>query len=487
MSTSRTIPFLPFLLLASALCVTGCASVAPDSGVELAATRHSAIAPGPAAAAAGSAQGVPARQWWRALEDESLDALVDEAMSRNHDVRSAVAAVKAARAAATAAERDALPQGRLQLEAQSVRASAIEVDPYRQGLPRPPVVKLGTVVQSLGWELDLFGRVGTAAAIADRAADAAQADLHAAIALLQGDVVRHYALLREQQLAAASLAAELSARQDHAKQMESRVTAGLADRREAYAAQAEVARVKAEHAAAMAATEVQVAALAVLVGRSPTQRDQLPDAILRVAPLPAVPSDDHIVVPDDLLARRPDVARADARLRASIGESALASRAHLPRLSLNLAAGLNAPFGSLGTPGAQFHSAGPVLSWDWLAAGRIQARALAAKAGEEATWHQFEQVVLRALQDSESAMRQWSAAREGATQAQQGEQAAQQAAKYAQARHAAGLEPAVVALDQAATHQHAYRAAIGAQAEAVLAFAQLQLALGAWQPEASGT
>ena len=69
-------------------------------------------------------------------------------------------------------------------------------------------------------------------------------------------------------------------------------------------------------------------------------------ALQAPAALPAPPADDAIVQPSDLLARRPDVARADAQLRAAIGETVLAERAHLPRVSLNLALALNAPLSS---------------------------------------------------------------------------------------------------------------------------------------------
>ncbi|MDP1165667.1 hypothetical protein, partial [Klebsiella pneumoniae] len=60
----------------------------------------------------------------------------------------------------------------------------------------------------------------------------------------------------------------------------------------------------------------------------------------------------------------------------------------------------------LGQAGALREAAGPALSWEWLDAGRIQARAAAARAGQEAALNAFEQTVLTALQDSEIALRQ---------------------------------------------------------------------------------
>lgn len=469
-----------FPLLAAALAaalLAGCASVVdPVSRVPAAAPVL------PAVLDAGATTGTPAREWWRALGDPALDALVAESVQSNRDLRAALAALNAARALADAAERDALPAGRLDAQAQAQRPSTAEVDPYRQGLPRPPSARVVTLGQGLAWEIDLFGRVGTAAAVADRRADSAAADLHAATALLQSEVVRHYTGLRQQQQALQLLADEAAAHEARAAQLHVRVEAGLADRREALAADGERARVQAEQAQSQAALHAHLAALAVLAGRSPAERDGWRAALQAPAPLPGVPVDSAIAQPADLLARRPDVARADAQLRAALGEAVLAERAHLPRVSLNLTFGLNAPFGNLSDSGALRYAAGPALSWEWLDAGRFKARAAAARAGQEAALNAFEQTVMKALQDSEVALRQWAAARSSQVQADRATALAAEASTHARARVAAGLEPPPTALDGTAAYLRAQRAALSAQAEALQAFGQTQLALGAWQP-----
>lgn len=471
-----------FPLLAVALAaalLAGCASVEnPASRVPQQA---------PMLAASGDAKlilGTPARDWWRALNDPQLDALVTEAMQRNHDVQAALATVKAARSMADAAARDALPAGRLEAQVQAQRPSTAEVDPYRQGLPRPPSSRVATLGQGLAWEVDLFGRVGTAAAVADRRADSAAADLHGATALLQAEVVRHYTGLRLQQHTVRLLADEAQAHDVRTQQLRLRVDAGLTDRREALAAAGEGVRVQGEAAQAQALLHTHLAALAVLAGRSPSEQDTWHQALLQPAALPGVPADAALVQPTDLLARRPDVVRADAQLRAALGEAVLAERAHLPRLSLNLALGLNAPFGNLGDSGAMRYAAGPALSWDWLDFGRIKARAATARAGQDAAVHAFEQAVLKALQDSETAVRQWAAVRSALAAAQQAEGLAAQGARHTGTRVEAGLEPPAAALEGRATQLRAQRNTLAVQADALLAYGQAQLALGAWQPPA---
>lgn len=472
----KRFPLLAVALAAALL--TGCASVVTP-GSQVPASTPSLVA----AAETAVAIGTPAREWWRALGDAQLDALVAEAGERNRDLRAALAAVHAARSLADATARDALPAGRLEVQAQALRPSTAEVDPYRQDLPRPPSSRVATVGQGLSWEIDLFGRVGTAAAVADRRAGSASADLHAATAMVQAEVVRQYAGLRLAQRSLQLLADEASTHEARVRQLTVRVQAGLADRREVLSAQGELARVAAERAQAEATLHTHAAALAVLTGRSPAERGAWRDALLAPAALPMVPADTAIVQPSDLLARRPDVARADAQLRAALGEAVLAERAHLPRVSLNLALGLNAPFGNLTDAGALRHAAGPALSWDWLDNGRVKARAAAARAGQEAALHGFEQTVLKALQDSEVALRHWAAARTALAAAGQAETLAAQGAAHTRHRVDAGLEPPAAALEGRAAQLKAQRAVLSAQADALLAYGQTQLALGAWQPQ----
>jgi outer membrane protein TolC len=412
-------PPLAAAVAAAVVLLSGCASVEnPGSRVPKQTPALAALAD------AHVAVGTPAREWWRALNDPLLDALVTDAVQRNHDVQAAVGAVKAARSMADAAARDALPAGRLDAQAQAQRPSTAEVDPYRQGLPRPPSQRLVTLGQGLSWEVDLFGRVGTAAAVADRRADSATADLHGAMALLQAEVVRHYTGLRLQQHTLRLLGDEAQAHASRMQKLRLRGDAGLADQREALAAEGDLQRARAEAAQAGALLHAHLGALAVLSGRSPSEQDAWHQALRKPAALPLMPADEALVQPSDLLARRPDVVRADAQLRAALGEAVLAERAHLPRISLNLALGLNAAFGNLGDSGALRYAAGPALSWDGLDFGRIQARAAAARAGQDAALHAFEQAVLKALQDSETAVRQWTAARSALVAARQAERLA---------------------------------------------------------------
>ncbi|MBX9267979.1 TolC family protein [Chromobacterium violaceum] len=454
----------------------GCAAVVPPSQIAPSSQALAAHA-SPAASAAGIHVGQTAANWWQALHDPQLDALLQQAMQSNHQRQEALATVRAARSAADAAARDALPQGSLGGQAQRQQLSGMEVDPYRQGLSRPPAQNIGVLQQSLRWELDLFGRTATAAAVAERQADIRAADLHAATVLLQADVVRQYTRWQQARLNRQLLQDELSTLRQRHRQLQYQQQAGLIDPREVLAAASASHQLEAELAANDAAAASALAALAVLCGDNPLLSPRAGGE----PKLPEVPTDTAIAYPHDLLARRPDVVRADAELRSKLGEAALADRAHLPHLSLDLTAGVMAPFGLLGNADALRYALGPAFSWDWLDAGRRAARRASAEQQGQAALHHYEQTVLNALQESETSLRQWQAAKAQLASARDAEALASRSASYSQARSQAGLEPQSQALAAHASLQQARRAGLAAHADAIAAYVQVQLALGAWQ------
>lgn len=464
---------LSMVLLAASL--AACAAVAPPSQLPELLARHAIPVPAAQPPAAG-------HLWWQALHDDSLNRLMDQALARNADLRMALATVREARAMAGEARADGRPQGSLAAQAQVSRPSLPEVDPFRQGLSRPPEQRLLNLSQALSWELDLFGRLGTAQAVADRQVDMAEADARGAQALLQVEVVRHYTALRQAQQAFAFGAHQLALAEQQAGQVALRVRAGLADPRERDAAAAELAELRSSQAAFQSRQQVERASLAVLVGRSPAAPGDELQQLLRPALLPALPEESLLTVPPDLLQRRPDVARADAQLRAQLGQQVLAQRAYLPRLSLAASFGLNERAGHLGDRGALRYAAGPVLQWDWLDGGRLAAQEAAARAGSEREWARLEQTVLSALAEGEASLQGWQAAYQAWRQAMAAAQAAENQARYTEQRAALGLEAQTQALGARRRQWAAEQQVVVQQAQALSAYAQVQLALGAWQP-----
>lgn len=471
---------MPAALVLS-LILSGCASVSPGSQLASLQARHDGTLP--AAAGRTTTAGTAGRAWWQDLRDPALDALVAQAEARNLDLQASLASVREARARAGGVQAESRPLGSLDAQAQVTRPALTEVDPYRQSLPRPPERRLITFGQALSWEIDLFGRAGTARAAAEREVDASAADARGAQALLQAEVVRRYVALRHAQRAERLAAEQVAVGEQRLARLQARTRAGLTDPREVDAATADLAQLRAAHASWLAQGSVELAALAVLLGESPARPSAALQRLLPPSALPSVPDDATLTVPADLLSRRPDVARADALLRAGLGQQVLAERAHLPTLSLAATLGLQQTAGNLGQSNAVRYAAGPVLRWEWLDSGRRAAQTAAVRAGNERVWAQFEQTVLNALAESESALRNWQAQWQSWQQAHAALQAADQMLAYTSRRSTLGLEPEGSALAARLQQLAAEQQHLQQQAQALSAYAQVQLALAAWQPQ----
>lgn len=478
-SLERRVLILCALVLS--LCLGGCASVAPDTQLPVLQARQDSSLPAAAGRIANADNA--SHTWWRDLRDPVLDALIAQAEARNLDLKSALASVREARALAGGIQAQVRPQGSLGLQAQVYRPALTEVDPYRQGLPRPPEQRVVSLGQVLSWEIDLFGRAGTAQAMAERVVDAATADARGAQALVQAEVVRRYVALRHAQQASLLATESVAVAERQLDQWQARARAGLVDPREVDAARGNLAQMRAARTVWTAQIGIEQTALAVLLGESPARPGLAMQAVDSPAALPTVPDDSTLTVPADLLARRPDVARADALLRAGLGQAVLAERAHLPRLSLAATLGLQQPISKLGQASAVRYAAGPMLQWDWLDSGRRAAQTAAVQASNERAWAQFEKTVLTALAESESALRGWQAQWQGWQQAQAALQAADRTLSYTSRRQALGLEPSTATL--AAQQKRLSRAQelLDQQARTLDAYTQVQLALAAWQAQ----
>jgi outer membrane protein TolC len=477
-----------FVFVGAAIAVlAGCASVRPPTMRDAAAVRVGLVAETSADAIAPTqipTQRDIAAPW---PHDPVLSQLLAQARRASPDLRAAQARLDAARAEAGLAAREAMPQGTLSAQATETRLSLVEADPYGLGAPRPPRRSLLWAGFAIRWELDLFGRVGTAQAIAERGVDAEAAALAGATVMLEAEVVRLYAAYRERESALASLDDAIRISEQRRRDLSARVAAGLAESTELWQAEAARDGWQAERAAADAARLALRNRLLSAIGVSPLLDHPMRRLLEAPAGIPAPPAFDAYRLPADFLARRPDVLAAEARLRAAIGETVLADRADWPSLSLlGTLVSLSSAggFGDAASIGSMF---GPSLEWDWMGFGRHELREAAARARQDAAASEFEAEVLRAVADADSAIRTWAASRAAWDEAVSASTMADRVWRRARSRAEAGLEPRASAATAHLVALEAARRASGAQAEAVAAYAALHLALGVDPPTATAS
>jgi multidrug efflux system outer membrane protein len=335
-------------------------------------------------------------RWWRHFGSPELNALVDEALTHNNDLRAAVHRITQSRAALGASGAPLLPT--LGLGFRSER----EYPSSGRSTARP-LLQQGTTHEltlDTSYELDLWGKNRSAVDAAAAQAEASVYDRETVVMTLTADVALayfQYLQARDRTAVAESNVANM------AKSLETvtqrwRIGAGteleVAQQRDALAqAEAVVPTYRLD-------AERSRNGLALLVGRPP-QALKLAGGSLNGLEIPRIAPG----LPSDLLLQRPDVRRAEATLRAANANIGVARARLLPTLSLTGEVGYGTPLvASLMRP----------ESFIWATAAQLVAsifdngRAANDIAGSEARFAEmaenYRRSILASLRDTEDAL-----------------------------------------------------------------------------------
>jgi multidrug efflux system outer membrane protein len=364
MTSSRSTSFaLVTSALAAMLCA--CAVVGSDyTGAPPGAT-DAAQAPHFARDATATVPSAPATaNWWRGLDDATLDGLIEQALRSSPTLQAAEARLRAARASLRQQEANRRPSG---------SASALGVGAWQApGTDESTSIRLYSLGFDATWELDLFGGTRRAVESASAQAQAVQADLADAQVSLTAEVAQTYVALRSQQKRLALLRDTTTLDAQGLVLMQQRRDRGVstADDLEQRMAQGEATQ------ASVAEVSAQISAsldrLALLTGQASGALDA---ALGTLSPrLPSLPQDVRIGDPAAMLKRRPDIRAAERRLAARNAQIGQQTANYFPKISL---------LGDIGFAGTQLGKllngdslaliAVPYLSWNVLDFGRTAA------------------------------------------------------------------------------------------------------------------
>ena len=392
-------------------------------------------------------------------DDPGFDMLVARTLDDGPDLAAAMARIDVARAGAARARAERLPSIGYDAGVEARRSN-----PAQFGADAPAAIAFDTeqvayaANLSARWDADLFGRLKAGQRAAAYRLDAATADAaavrNALVAEIAGAVVDWRAIDAQGE----ALAADARAAEELGRLAKVREEAGLAPgiQSERAAAQAAAAKTR---IAALAGQQALI--LGRLVALTALPADEVRTTLgqegrtLQAPPPPALPS--------TLLARRPDVAAAAARLSAADAEVASAAAARFPRLDLSAGIGLLAfALGDLFDSDSIVGSlaagiAGPLLDF-----GRIDAEIDAAEAQTRIAFQDYRRTVFTALGDAEAAYGLVEAADTEAAAARLQADASTRAARLTRMRLDAGLADLSAALE-------AQRLADAGEAEAAAA------------------
>jgi len=180
-----------------------------------------------------------------------------------------------------------------------------------------------------------------------------------------------------------------------------------------------------------------------------------------------------------LLARRPDVRRAERQLAAAAARVGVATASLYPSVTLGAAVSNVAlePGGLARSDGLSF-SIGPLISWSFPNIAAARARIAQAEAGSGAALARFDQAILGALEETETALAVHSAERERRSALEGAREAAVETAAAARARYEAGAADLLSVLDVERALADTEAALTRAEAAVASAEVALFMALG---------
>jgi len=452
---------LPALLAATALsaCAVGPDHVAPTPPA-------SATAPFVGVQSAEVTAAAPDDHWWRLYNDPVLDGLVADALAANTDLRVALARIERARASLRGSRSDALPQTTIDATGTYGRVSESQVLP---GFDREGRRVDGGF--TVGYELDLFGRVkrGIEASRADL--DAAREDADAVRVTVVADTVRAYvdATSAGEQIEVAERTVDLLSTSERITN--ARFERGLNQKLDVI----RVTQLREAQAAAIPTLEARRDAalfrIAVLTGRTP---QDLPDAVIARTTTPDVGQPIPVGDGATLLARRPDVKAAERRLAADTARIGVATADLYPKITLGGSIGTTAVGATQVFGGGPLNwLLGPMISWAFPNQEAIRARIGGARADAKADLASFDGTVLRALGETETALSAYRNALLRKDRLAASREAASRAANVGLARQSRGQIDSLAVLDAQRTLAQADADAAAARRD--VAFAQVDL------------
>lgn len=383
---------------------------------------------------AGATAAWPGDTWWTAFGDPQLTALIDEGLRNSPDMAAAAARFRKAAGMAQQAGAPLLPSvdagGKASLNKQS----------YNNGFPKEFVpqgwLDTGDVSASLGFDLDLWGKHRAALAAATSEVKAAGYDAQQARLALATGIADAYTdlarLYEERDIRQATLKLRTASRDLVAQRQRN----GLETRGSERQADATVDTARAELAAAQEAITLRTNQIAALIGAGPDRGLDIARPRLSLPAAGGLPAG----VTTDLVARRPDIAGALARVEAAGSRIKVARADFYPAISLNALIGLQSlGLDQLFKKDSLYGNVGPAISLPIFHGGAISGQYRSARATYDEAVADYDRTVLGAYQDVADAMTSRTMLAQRLADARAALAASQQAYDIARLRYQGGL------------------------------------------------
>jgi len=325
--------------------------------------------------------------WLKTLTDPQVEAVVEEVLRNNLDLRLAATRVEVAAGMATQAHAKLLP------------SVAVQGSAKVSGRFEGQRFNSSGIFAAASWELDVWGTLRNQSAAAGENYQATEADVKFARESLAALAAKTWYLVTYTRQLQQVTQEGVTAYQGILDVVQVKESIGEVPEQNVFLARADLESAQAGLQQATTAHQDAVRALEVLMGRYPAAELQSAEVFPKVPP--PVPAG----LPSELLARRPDLIAAERRVAASFHLTQSAKAARLPSINLTLAGGRtsNELFSLIGT-NPNFWDAGANFLAPIYVGGALQAQVRIQTAQQEAATLAFGQAALSAFSDVETSL-----------------------------------------------------------------------------------
>jgi NodT family efflux transporter outer membrane factor (OMF) lipoprotein len=401
--------------------------------------------PGAFRASADTAQAAwPATGWWENFGSPELDALMNRARIFNDDLAAAAARVIQADAQVRISGAPLLPTLNGTSDASYTRTGTSNTN---RGGPHYYDTRSYSVGLQASYDLDLFGRNRALLQAAQASAIATRFDQQTVTLAVESSVASTYfqVLAAQDRLHVAER--NLKSAEQILAAYRARLSAGTASLLDVSQQEALVAGQRANLPDFRNTIEQNRLALGILVGLAPERLD-IKGGSLESLPLPLVAPG----LPSELLARRPDVAYAEALLASQNANIVAARAAFYPSISLTASGGLtSAALSAITGPGTLVAQLAASLTQPIFDNGSRQGQLDQAKGRYAELLADYRKAVLQAFTDVEQALTALQYSTEQEALEREAVTVAQRAADIANAQVQAGTSDIITSLNTQTT------------------------------------
>ena len=331
--------------------------------------------------------------WWTLFHSQPLNALIDEALKNNHDLKAAHAAIRAAREHVFAQQGAYYPSvsgsyaASRQMQSESL-APTPNNNTFEFNLFTPQV--------SVSYVPDVFGLNFRTVESLKAQEQQSRYQMVATYTTLTSNVV--VAAIQEGALQSQIDATQemIDANKKMVEILKYQLTKGYASRLDLAAQQTQLEQITATLPPLVKQLAQQRDLLAVLVGRFPSQA---PDTKFELSSL-QLPKDIPVSLPSKLVAQRPDVLQAEENLHSASAQIGVAVANRLPNIQLTANAGNTAlAIGQTFAPGNGFWVIGSELAAPIFDGGNLMHQEHAARAAYVQAFEQYRSTVQTAFQN----------------------------------------------------------------------------------------